>query len=455
LRRWWDASAAIAILVLGGAGSAGAQSDAPASSTEEFHAMPQDGVFSSITQNLRGTEGEVVRGHFEVGEPPNVHRYYCLVNPKTGRREPNGVVGDPVTGADGMTRINGHEVSMYTCARAEQKGYLVTAGYVVPPNVAKAASAAPAAASTSAPAAAASATPTPGPASTPAPTVGVAAAPAAATPPVPRSAVAAAPAPLPPEVSQDKIDVAGVKLGMSPDEVRAVLKSKRLRNFKEWTETLSYPDQAGSQPLANGKFVNVIAAWTPPAAAADDSFTTEGDAFEVMFTPVPGRERALAIVHSQGFTAANAIHETVLDAGLLKKYGGYVSAADLPDAVTWRFQQDGSLQVGDACRGRGTFGGLGGLDVSSAPRQNVALRRTPDDLRAQIDRCGGGIVTADHYTVNGGALPADRLVTRFTVTAYSPALALEGANTAARLIQAAGRAKVPAPAVKDAKAPDL
>jgi hypothetical protein len=454
LRRWWDASAAIAVLVLGGAAPAGAQNDSPASSAEEFHSMPQDGVFSSITQNLRGTEGEVVRGHFDVGEPPNVHRYYCLVNPKTGRREPNGVLGDPVARADGMTRISGHEVSMYTCARAEQKGYLVTEGYVVPPNVAKAAgNAAPTATSgTSTPGAVATGAAAAPASATPMPAAGVAPTPTA--PPSPPAALGA-PTPLPPQVSQDKIDVAGVKLGMPPDEVRAVLKSKRLGNFKEWNETLSYPDKAGSQPLVNGKFVNVIAAWTPPAAAADDRFDTEGEAFEVMFTPVPGHERAMAIIHSQGFTAANAIHESVLDAGLLKKYGGYVSAADLPDAVTWRFQQDGSVQVGDACGRRGTFGGLGSLDVSSAPRQNLALRRTPDDLRAQIERCGGGIVTEDHYTSNGGALAADRLVTRFTVTAYSPALALEGANTAARLIRESGHAKVEAPPAKDAKAPDL
>jgi hypothetical protein len=51
-------------------------------------------------------------------------------------------------------------------------------------------------------------------------------------------------------------------------------------------------------------------------------------------------------------------------------------------------------------------------------------------------------------------LRQDRLVTRFTVTAYSPSIALEGATTAARLIQAAkgsvnktdaARAKDPAP----------
>jgi hypothetical protein len=446
LRRRWDASAAVAVLVLGGAASADAPNPPPASSAEAFHAMPQDGIFSSIKQNLRETDSEVVSGHFDVGEPPNVHRYYCLVDPKTGRREPNGVLGDPIVRPDGMTRVSGHEVSMYTCARAEQKGYLVTDGYLVPPNLAKAASAA-APAATSAATTPASATP----ASTTAPAT-VAPSPVAAPP---SSVATRPPVALPPRVSADRIDVAGVKLGMSPEEVRAVLKSKKLPDFKEWNETLSYSDQGANQPLANGKFINVIAAWAPPPAAGDDAFDTEGEAFEIMFTPVPGGERAMAIIHSEGFIPANAVHESVLDAGLLKKYGGYVSVADLPDAVTWRFQEDGSVQVGDACGRRGTFGGLGSLSVSSVPRPNLALKRTPDDLRAQIERCGGAIVTEDHYTFNGGALPADRVVTRFTVTAYSPVLALKGATTAAQLIQAAGHTKVETHPAKDAKAPDL
>jgi hypothetical protein len=228
-----------------------------------------------------------------------------------------------------------------------------------------------------------------------------------------------------------------------------------LRHYKEWTETLSFLSGAGtSQSIPNGRFVNVIAAWTPPAAAAAvEDFESTGESFEVMFTPVPGAERAMAIVHTQGFSRQDAIHETALDEGLVKKYGGYVAAGALPESVTWRFQSDGSVQVGDACGRRGTFGGLGGLSVANAPRENLALRNTPQELQSQVERCGDATVTADHYTPNGGALPTDRLVTRFTVTAFSPALGLEGARRAAQLVQAAG----PSSEVrsKDGKVPDL
>lgn len=414
--------------------------DAPS----QWHSMPQDGLFSSIKQNLRESAQEVVRGHFDLGEPPNVRRYYCLVSPKSGRREPNGVLGDPLPRPDGMTGIKFDAVSLYTCAMAEQKGYLVSTGYLLlGPALAHAAPPAPAAA------------PPPPPAVAPgvaAPAV-AAAPPAAASPPsvAPPLPVAAPPV----RMAADKIDVAGVKLGMSPDAVRAVLKSKNLHNYKEWTETLSSLSAAGvSQPIPNGRFVNVIATWTPTAAAAGgEDFEGAGESFEVMFTPVPGRERAMAIVHSEGFSRQDAIHETALDEGLVKKYGGYVSAGALPESVTWRFQSDGSVQVGDACGRRGAFGGLGGLSVANAPRENLALRRTQQELQSQVERCGDATVTADHFTPNGGALPADRLVTRFTVTAFSPALGLEGARKAAQLVQAAGPSSEARS--KDGKTPDL
>jgi hypothetical protein len=416
--------------------------------------MPQDGLFSSIKQNLRESEQEVVRGHFDLGDPPNVHRYYCLVNPKSGRREPNGVLGDLVPRPDGMTGIKIDTVSMYTCARAEQKGYLVSTGYVL-----RGAALARAAPPAPPPPAVAPGVVTPGVVTPGVVTPGVAT-PGVATPGVAtRAVVAPAPpleAPPPPvRMAAGHIDVAGIKLGMSPDAVRAALKSKNLRHFKEWTETLSTLSGAGaSQPIPNGRFVNVIAAWTPPAAAAaGDDFESAGESFEVMFTPVPGAERAMAIIHTEGFSPQDAIHETALDEGLVKKYGGYVTAGALPESVTWRFQGDGSVQLGDACGRRGTFGGLGGLSVANAPRENLALRRTQQELQSQVERCGDATVTADHFTPNGGALPADRLVTRFTVTAFSPALGLEGARKAAQLVQAARPAS--ATRSKDGKTPDL
>jgi hypothetical protein len=421
------------------AGTAAAAPDASASS-DEPKTLPQENFFSSIKQSLRlGYDHEVVRGHFDLGSPPNQRRYYCLLDTKTRSREPNGVLGQPVPLPDGTTALKVDSVSLYGCAAAEKQGMLVTAGYVLKaPNGAAIASPPP---------------PTPVPTPPPSATAATTPEPASLSPPPP----AQAPGPLGASVSPDKIDVAGVKLGMSLDEVRAALKSKKLRQYNESTETLGYLDPArgAMQSIVNGRFVSVIAAWTPPTAG--DSFAVDGESYEVMLTPVPGKERVMAIVHSVGYSPANAVHETSLENGLVKKYGGFGATNNLPQSPTWRFQGDGSVLVGDSCNRREIFGGLGGLSVANAARENIALKRTPDEFRSQIDHCGVAIVTEDHFTANGGALREDRLITRFTVTAYSPSIAFEGAKSAAQLIQSARGAlnKAGAAPAKDQPAPNL
>ena len=430
-----QAFAAALVLCFGGGSDALADppagtetgASAPPSSSDAQKSLPQESFFSSLKQAFnKDFDHEVVRGHFELGSPPNVRRYYCLVDVKTGKREPNGVLGKPVVMGDGRTSIRDGSVSLYSCDNAEKQGMLITTGYVSSAG----------AGSVIAPATQAQAqtqtqtqtqTPAAGPAS--------------------------------PDVSRDNVDVAGVRLGMSPDEVRAILKSKKLSNYYESTDALGHvdPAQGAPQPRASGRFVNVIASWTPPTSPDGDARSEDGESYEVMFTPVPGRERAMAIVHSVGYSPANAVRETALDNGLVKKYGGFATANDLPDSPTWRFQSGGNVQVGDPCNRRGIFGGLSGLNVGSATRQNLALKTTPDEFRFQMERCGMAIVTEDHSTANGGAPREDRMVMRFTVTAYSPSIGLEGAATATQLIQSAGVSVTRASAVrpKDSPAPNL
>jgi len=221
------------------------------------------------------------------------------------------VRGDLVPRSVGTTGIKNIAVSLYSCADAQQQGLLITTGYVL----------------------------------------GVTAAGAVAPAPAPQArAPAENPTPPPPVASAEKldgspsrIDVAGVKLGMSPDEVRAVLKSKKLLDYDESAETLSYLDSGKGvmQPVANGRFVNVIVAWTPPpASSAVDSFQVDGESYEVMFTPVPGKERAMAIVHSVGYSPANAIHETALESGLVNKYGGLEVPMTCPNHLLGAFRAE-------------------------------------------------------------------------------------------------------------------
>jgi hypothetical protein len=401
-----------------------ATSDAPKS-------LPQGSVFLSLQQSFKENPDFLeVRGHFDLGSAPNAKRYYCLVNTKTGHKETNGVLGDLVPRKGGIIGIKNIAVSLYSCTDAQQQGMLVTTGYVLSVAVSDATAPTPQARTSTEP-----------------------------SPPTPPPAAAAASAEKT-GMSLEQIDIAGVKLGMSPDEVRAVLKSKRLLDYDESAETLSYLDAAkgAMQPITNGHFVNLIAAWTPPAlASAGDSFGVDGESYEVMFTPVPGKERAMAVVHTVGYSLTNAVREVTLESGLVNKYGAFSGSNDLPESPTWRLQSSGTVQTGDPCNRRGTFGGLGGLNVAKVSRENLALKRAPEDFKSQIDRCGVAIVTEDHFTANGGALRADRLVTRFTVTAYSPAIAFEGSKSAVDLIKsAAGSArKSDTPHAKDPPASNL
>jgi hypothetical protein len=410
-------------LVLCFGGGSGALADSPAgapadSTSSDAQTSASKGTFfSSLKQAFKEDfDHEVVRGHFDVGSPPDVHRYYCLVDPKTGKSETNGVGGQPVLRHDGMTGIRAGAVSFYSCVNAEQQGNLVTSGYVL--------------------------------------NAGAGAMIAAGSP-----AQRQAGTPALNDASPGKIDVAGVKLGMSPDQVRAALKSKKLLDYYESAETLGTigSSRGAGQTMTSGRFVNVIAAWTAPhSSPVGGTVPEDGESYEVMFTPVPGKERAMAIVHSTAYSPANAVHEMALENGLITKYGGFSGPNDLPGSPTWRIQSGGNVLVGDPCNRRGIFGGLGELNVGKT-RQNLALRTTPDEFRFQIDRCGVAIVTEDHATANGAAPREERVIARFTVTAYSPSIGFDGATTAAQLIQTAGDAVDAAKAARteDQPAPNL
>jgi ketosteroid isomerase-like protein len=162
-------------------------------------AETQGGMLSSLKQALaENLDRDQVRGHFDVGAPPAARRYYCLVDPKTGKRESNGVSGETVQRRDGTTGVKSAVVSPLSCADAEQKGLLDTADYKLTGKAATAAN--PPAAAPAAPAA-------PAPAVTAAPAVSAAAAAPAVVPTAPAPA-AGAPSGTPDDA--DRREVMGV-----------------------------------------------------------------------------------------------------------------------------------------------------------------------------------------------------------------------------------------------------
>jgi hypothetical protein len=347
--------------------------------------VPKEGFLSTLKQAFKEDfDHEVVRGHFEAGSAPDMHRYYCLVDAKTGRREPKGVSGELVTRSDGMTGIKGGAVGLFACDTAEQQGILITNGYVL-----------------KGPAAAANASPSAAP-SVPA----VPAVPAAPMPPPTRAEVHA-----PIDSAAATLDVAGLRLGMSVNEVRGVLKAKDLLDSFESREFLG-------RPSAARRFVNVIVART-----ADE------ESYAVMFTPVPGRERAMAIVHATHYGRGADIDERALARELVKKYGGSAGSETLPSSPMWRVQKDGQVSVSDSCTRRQAIGALDAERSWLDRTPNLALETTPDEFLTQIDHCGVAILTEDHSSSPDG--------TRLTVIAYSPSIAFDGATTAAQLMQSA------------------
>lgn len=134
LRRSLDSQAlAVSLLLFSG----GALAEPPAGASATPAEPPRGSFMSSLKQAFsQDFEQEVVRGHFDVGSAPDTHRYYCLVNLKSGKSEVNGVAGELVPRHDKMTGIKGASVSFFSCADAERKGLLVTAPYVLTSAVA-------------------------------------------------------------------------------------------------------------------------------------------------------------------------------------------------------------------------------------------------------------------------------------------------------------------------------
>jgi ketosteroid isomerase-like protein len=125
---------ALCLVLLGWVGST-ALADPPegtAGATVSSPSQSHGGFLSSLKQAFgENVDREVVWAHFDVGSAPETHRFYCLVDPKTGKREPNGVAGQPFTRHDGMTGLKAPAISPVSCSDAEQKGILITSGYTV------------------------------------------------------------------------------------------------------------------------------------------------------------------------------------------------------------------------------------------------------------------------------------------------------------------------------------
>jgi hypothetical protein len=270
--------------------------------------------------------------------------------------------------------------------------------------------------------------------------------------------------------SMQDVDIVGLKLGMSVDEVRTALKSQNLGKYKEWTQNLAYQDETmaatGStmRPVSNGSYINVIAAWRPSPPLVD--YIGEGESFLVVFTPVPGNERAAWIRHAVGYTIAKAIRLVDLENGVAKKYGEFRRASQtvIQANPTWLLGPQGLTYTDNsfnACNVPAfqTYRDLGTLEYDEFDNQHFAnfiLALRPDFFKSNA-HCGSVILKEASYVQNYQAPVDARIVTRYTVTAFSPTVALEGGVAASKLSRAAEDAanKAHADQAKQQAAPKL
>jgi len=233
-----------------------------------------------------------------------------------------------------------------------------------------------------------------------------------------------------------RLDVVGVKLGMTPDEARGVLRSRKYP-MHEFVSTLSYVDAATKQSvrLPNSAFVNAL--------VQSGSFAKhdESDNLTVFFSPSPGRERVVAIAHYNSYSKGKEIRESDMKARLAEQYG------ELPESLSrpktgFQFSHLWNLPVSEDKAGRNCnfnltqrFAKAGWWNTNSAAPQNYAL--TNWDLLLSLIRndCGPSIVEVNWSVKDPNVPPERRLVTEYAVSIVSLPVADEGLMAASQLAQ--------------------
>jgi hypothetical protein len=128
-------------------------------------------------------------------------------------------------------------------------------------------------------------------------------------------------------------DVIGLRIGMSPDEARAIFKSRVLtsdamrKGYKELSSTLAWkvPGRGIQMPVSNG---NYIQGFTANGSHDDQSVHN----FTVWFSAVPGQEKLLSLSRSDDLLGSKKPTLGAFEKTLFEKYG----------TPTYRYEPDRS-----------------------------------------------------------------------------------------------------------------
>lgn len=184
----------------------------------------------------------------------------------------------------------------------------------------------------------------------------------------------------------------GIRLGMTPGEVKPLLQGRKPLRVNEHRGALLYPSASGGQQQIPGsQYVRLVVG---TIVGGDESVA-------VNFTPSAGSERAVSIERKQTFRPGQEpSHEATLSA-LTKKYGPFSFKRDPYNGTSikyvWRFDAHGVLRdvttkvdtsyKTDIC----LLPARAALDTPANKQDKQVL----PDMLASMERCGATQVIAE------------------------------------------------------------
>lgn len=242
-------------------------------------------------------------------------------------------------------------------------------------------------------------------------------------------------------------DILGTKLGMTPEEVRPLIKSRRLQNYLELSQNLAYPDPVTrvAVTIPNAHILTfMLAATGNRGYGAFGSLDAAFENFSVAFTPVPGGERAVQITHHVGLTNDNALREDNFYEALIRKYGSPAKAERRNQTALWLFGKHSGPP--NYCI---TLGGMQArLDGATKDMKVVEAEAAPDALdllmrsfptgaldkvtyfAQEASTCGDAILQVRWGDPNPTAPDTDRIVTEYEIDLFGPSIAADGLGKA-------------------------
>lgn len=240
-------------------------------------------------------------------------------------------------------------------------------------------------------------------------------------------------------------NILGIRLGMTPGEVRKILEARPgIKKVGEVRGVLMYQPASGQpKPIPNSGYINKLVALPGPVVYEDLS---------VRFTPTAGRERAVSIIRRQTFLEGQQPTIDVTVKALVEKYGPFsYKRKPNPLGVTidyfWRFDSSARLLNGntDAAGGENDVCANpadAALEVAAPSsgfspewfKANQQLIKVHQELLSKYEKCGQTQVFARLDT--GGARADASLVRSLSVNLSAWVEAVAARRATDRYVQA-------------------